>query len=224
MVRLAFQSSLEEALHAAGVDMSCFAAAVTDTLTTFVPSLVSVQLSMGDQPLTRLSSPVMGSMLLPGGVMRRSDFAGFAKAQTTLYLPRGSRLETVIRRLPDDEAYSPRTLLNALFAGPTEAEKAAGLGRLMPEGLSDADILGISVAEDTLLVSFSARAAERIRGSELDQHLMCRGLVSALCELMHVRRVRFFFGGDTAETLGGPIFWGGEFLYGSGLTDIAGGE
>ena len=224
MAQLRFLPSLEGALQAANIDTACFAAAITCTLTTFVPSLTAVQLSIGEQPLTSLSSPIMGSLLFPGGVMRRTDFASFVNAQATLYLPRGNRLETIIRRLPDETAYNPRTLLIALFAGPTEAERASGVTPLLPDGLSDADILGISVADGTLLVNFSARAAERIRESELDQHLMCRGLVSALCELMNVRRVRFFFGSDTTETLGGPIFWGGEFLYGSGLTDIAGGD
>ena len=224
MVRLRFLPTLEAALQERGLDMASFAAAVTCTLTTFVPSLVSVQLTVGDQPLTSVYSPAMGSLLFPGGVARRADFAAYIKAQTRLYLPDGDRLTAVIRRLPDDEAYHPRTLLHALMAGPTAAELSAGITPLLPEGLSDADILGIAIDGDLLLVHFSLRAAERIRESELNQHLMCRGLVSALCELMSVRRVRFFFGGDTVEALSGPIFWGGEFLYSPGLTDIAGGD
>lgn len=224
MVRLRFRPELERALQAAGVSPACFAASVTCTLTTFVPSLASVQLFAGDQPLTSVSGPAMGSLLFPGGVTRRADFTAYINAQTTLYLPGGGHLNAVIRRLPDEEAYHPRTLLLTLFAGPSEAERAAGLTPLMPEGLTDADILGVSFTGDTLLVNFSTRVAERIRESELDQHLMCRGLVGALCELMDARRVRFFFGGDALETLNGPIFWGGEFLYSPSLTDAAGGE
>ena len=214
----------DPAVTASGVDMACFAASVTCTLTTFVPSLVSVQLSLGDQPLTSIPSPLLGNLLFPGGVMQRADFSDAIRAQATLYLPRDTRFAAVTRRLPDEEAYHPRTLLLALFAGPTADEQAAGLTALLPEGLGDADILGISVENGTLLVNFSARAAERIRESDKDQHLMCRGLVSALCELMRVKRVRFFFGGDPAETLNGPIFWGGEFLDSETLTDMAGGE
>ena len=224
MATLRFDSSLEQALRNAGVDTACFAASVTCTLTTFIPSLASVQISVGNQPLTSVSGQVSGSLLFPGGVMRRADFADYIRAQATLYLPREDRLVSVTRRLPDAEAYHPRMLLLTLFAGPTAAEAADGVSALLPEGLTDADILGIAVDGDTLLVNFSARTAERIRESELDQHLMCRGLVSALCELMRVRSVRFFFGGDTVETLNGPIFWGGEFLYSPALTDTAGGE
>ena len=214
----------DPAVTASGVDMASFAASVTCTLTTFIPSLVSVQLSLGDQPLTSLSSPLLGNQLFPGGVMQRTDFSDAIRAQTTLYLPRDTHLAAVTRRLPDEEAYHPRTLLLTLFAGPTADEQADGLIALLPEGLGDADILGISIENGTLLVNFSARTAEHIRESDLDQHLMCRGLVSALCELMRVKRVRFFFGGDPAETLNGPIFWGGEFLYSETLTDMAGGE
>lgn len=224
MATLRFQPALEASLQAAGVDMACFAAAVTCTLTTFVPSLVSVQLTVGEQPLTSVYDPTMGSQLFPGGVMRRADFAAYIQAQTTLYLPRGDHLIAVTRRLPDDDAYHPRALMGALMAGPTASEQAEGIGPLLPEGLSDADILGISVDGNTLLVNLSARAAERIRESDLDQHLMCRGLISALCELMGTPRIRLFFGGDTVEALNGPIFWGGEFLYSPHLTESSGGE
>ena len=224
MATLRFQPALEEALQAAGIDLFGFAAAVTCTLTTFVPSLASVQLTIGEQPLTSIQSQAMGNQLFPGGVTRRADFASAIRAQATIYLPRGDRLTAVTRRLPDDDAYHPRTLLGALLAGPTADEQAAGLSPLLPGGLSDADILGIAVDGDTLLVNFSARAAERIRESDLDQHLMCRGLVSALCELMGTPRMRIFFGGDAIEALNGPIFWGGEFLYSPGLTAPTGGE
>ena len=224
MVTLRFAPSLDAALSTAGLDTACFAASLTCTLTTFIPSLTAVQLYIGDQPFTSVYGPETGSLLFPGGVMRRADYAPLIRAQVAFYLPRGGRLETVVRHLPDDEAYHPRTLLLALMAGPTAAESQAGWSPLLPGGLSDADILGISVEGDTLLVNFSARAAQCFSDSELDQHLMCRGLVSALCELMDVRRVRFFFGGDTVGTLRGPIFWGGEFLYSPGLTDTAGGE
>ena len=224
MVTLRFKPSLEETLQAAGTDLACFAAAVTCTLTTFVPSLASVQLTVGGQPLTSLHDPTMGSQLFPGGVTRRADFAAYIQAQATLYLPQGDHLVAVTRRLPDDDAYHPRALLGALMAGPTAAEQAMGITPLLPEGLSDADILGIAVDGDTLLLNLSTRAAERIRESDLDQHLMCRGLVSALCGLMGTPRIRFFFGGDTIETLNGPIFWAGEFLYGPMLTESSGGE
>ena len=224
MATLRFDPALNAALTERGIDTACFAASLTCTLTTFIPSLTAVQLYMGDQPLTSVSGAVTGSMLYPGGVMRRADFAPLIKGQITIYLPRAGQLQAVTRRLADDDAYHPRTLLLALMAGPTAAEQEAGWSPLLPGGLSDADILGISVEEGTLLVNLSARAAERISESDLDQHLMCRGLVSALCELMNVRRVRFFFGGDTVQTLNGPIFWGGEFLYAPGLTDTTGGE
>lgn len=223
MAQLHFLPALESELALRNLDLASFAASLSCTLLTFVPSLSSVQLYIGEQPLTTAYSPAMGTLLFPGGVMRRSDFSPYMKAAMTLYLPRAGKLEAVTYRLSDDEAYHPRTLLRTLMAGPTATEQVLGFTPLLPDGLSDADILGISAEGDTLLVNFSARTADLIRESDLDQHLMCRGLVSALCKLMHVRRVRFFFGGNTAQALGGPIFWGGEFLYSPDLTDTAGG-
>ena len=224
MATLRFSAALTAALERKGLDMACFAASVTCTLTTFVPSLASVQLIVGDQPVTNASSQRMSSLILPGGVARRADFAAYIRAQANVYLPQRGKLEAITRRLPDDDAYHPRALLLALMAGPTDDEREAGVTPLLPEGLSDADILGIAVSGDTLLVNLSARAADRIRESELDQHLMCRGLVSALCELMKTPRVRFFFGSESVETLNGPIFWGGSFLYNPSLTQAAGGD
>lgn len=220
---LHFVPELEERLSASNVDFACFLAALTDTLTGFVPSVTAVCMDVGGQPLTSVYNAALGSLLFPDGVVKREDFSAYPRMRTTLYLPLDGHLKRVSRSLPDDDAFHPRTLLRALMTAPSAAEREAGFAPLLPEGLSDADILGLSVVEDTLLVNLSARTAEAIRVSGLDQHLMCRGLVSALCEQMGTRRVRFFFGGDAAQTLDGPIFWGGEFLYSSDLTETAGG-
>lgn len=213
MLSLYFPGSWEAALRAANVDPACMAASLTCTLTTFIPSITCVSLYVGETLTTSVYNASLGSVIFPGGLMRRADFTPYLKTRTTFYLPRDGRLEAVGRSVADTDAYHPRALLLALMDGPTPAEAAEGFTPLLPAGLTDADILGLAVTDDTLLVNLSARFAQAIEASELDQHLMCRGLVAALCERMNVRRVRFFFHGESVGTLGGPIDWGGAFLY-----------
>ena len=43
--------------------------------------------------------------------------------------------------------------------------------------------------------------------------------MNTLCQSKSLRRVRFFFDGQSVETLGGQILWGGEFLLCPGLID-----
>ena len=87
----------------------------------------------------------------------------------------------------------------------------------LPEGLTDADVLGLSVENGTLLVNLSARYGEVIRQSDLDQRLMAYSMVNTLCERLNVRRARFFFGGEAVDSLGSALCWSGEFLYHCGL-------
>ena len=88
----------------------------------------------------------------------------------------------------------------------------------LPPDLTDADILGLALQEDTLLVNLSARYAEVIRTSNSDQRLAAYAAVNTLCEMLNVRRVRFYFGDKQVETLGTDLCWDGEFLYNPALT------
>ena len=127
------------------------------------------------------------------------------------------------RAMSAPSAYHPRALLLLLLDGPTEAEAATQLAPTLPSGLTDADILGLSVVDDTLLVSLSERFARIIADSSMDQRLMCRSMVSTLCRCMNVRRIRFFFGGMPRGDLNSSIDWSGEFLYVAETTTPLGG-
>ena len=88
---------------------------------------------------------------------------------------------------------------------------------MLPAGLTDADILGLSIEGDTLLINLSARYADMIRKSAMDQRLMAYAIVNTMCDGLQIRRVRFFFGSQSVETLGGSLIWSGEFLRTPGL-------
>lgn len=200
---LHFTSDVLNRLPAAGCDPVAAFAAITATLTTFVPSLQQVCILVGNGALTSLYSPEHGALLFPGGLLHRSDFSHLLMAQQSVYILEEQGLIRRLHALPYRSAAHPRAVLLSLPG--------------LPAGLTDADILGLSVTGDTLLVNFSARYAEVIRTSGLDQRLVAYSLVNTLCELLQVRRVRFYFGGQAVDSLGGSVCWSGEFLPRSGL-------
>ena len=203
---LHFTADVEARIAAAGCDPVAVFASVTTTLTTFVPSLQQVCILVGDGALTTLYSPVLGSCLFPGGLMTRETFAHTLMGQATVYRPEGSSLSPVTVGLPYRSAVSQRAVLMAM----------AQLG-ILPADLTDADVLGLSVQSSTLLVHFSARYAEVIRASGMDQRMMAYAMVTTLCEMLDVRRVRFYFGGEALDSLGSDLVWSGEFLYNPAL-------
>ena len=103
---------------------------------------------------------------------------------------------------------------------PTRQELDAGLEPVLPDGLGDADVLGLAIEGDTLLIHLSARFAELLgtQAAEWEQQA-CYAMVNTLGEALGVKRVRFFFGGGMLEELGGRLYWGGEFMLNPSLID-----
>ena len=200
---LHFTADVQHRLLSAGCDPSAVFAAITYTLTTFVPSLQQVCILVGDGALTSLYSDALGSLLFPGGLMNRHTFSHALMGQTTVFIPEGQRLSARMLALPYRSASSPRTLLQALAAPELSA---------LPPGLTDADILGLTVQDGVLLINLSARYAEVIRHSGLDQRLAAYAAVNTLCRMLNVQRVRFYFGGTQIDSLGSALCWSGEFF------------
>ena len=211
-VTLHFTADVLSRLQAAGCDPVCTFAAITTTLTTFVPSVQQVCILMGDGALTSLYSPALGSLLFPGGLQTRADFARTLMHQAVLYMPGEEGLLAQTVALPYRSAGNPRQLLLTMSA----------LGAI-PGGLTDADILGLAVREDTLLVNLSQRYAQVIRDSGADQRLVAYSMVNTLCETLGLRRVRFYFGSAQVDALGGTLLWSGEFLYNPAMILPSGG-
>ncbi len=205
---LHFSADVQNRLRAAGVDPACTFAAITTTLTTFVPALQQVCILIGDDALTSLYSEQLGSMLFPGAIHTRQHYAHALMAQTTVYVPDGSGLTAQTLSLPYRQAFSPRALLLAMAAPAVGA---------LPEGLADADIQGLAVQDGTLLIHLSARYGEVIRASGMDQRLMAYAAVNTLGDILNLRRVRFYFGGEAVENLGADLIWDGEFYVIPGL-------
>lgn len=200
-ITLHFTADVENRLRSAGCDPACVFAAITTTLTSFVPSVQQVCILVGDGALTSLYSPTLGSLLFPGALQTRAGYAHALMTQATLYQPDGIQLAHRSIALPYRHADNPRALLL----------HASALGAI-PQGLTDADILGLAVRDGVILVNFSARYGEVIRQSGTDQRLVAYAMVNTLCHALHQRRVRFYFASVPAEDLGSDLVWSGEFI------------
>lgn len=204
---LHFTADVLDRLALSGCDPVCFFASLTMTLTSFVPSLQQVCFLSGNGALTTVTSPVHGARLFPGALHMRSHYANLVMGQGTLYIPADTGLTARTISLPHRSTLSPRTLLLRL------SECGA-----LPQGLTDADILGISVHDGTLLINLSDRYSERLRTAP-DQRLAAYSVVTTLCQPLELHRVRFYFSGSAVDSLGSDLTWSGEFMYRPGMAE-----
>lgn len=220
MLNLYFRPDLAQTLNRAGIDSACFMASAVATLTTFIPAISSVRIYVGEKTIASLTHPVHGSVTFPGGFMQRSHFQGYFMGQATVFFSRGQQLSAVTRAMPDDDVLSPRELLLQLMAGPTQDELDMGIEPALPEELTTEDVLGLMLEGDTLLVNLSGRFAQLVRENAASwEQVVCYSMVNTLCRATGAARVRFYFDGKVTETLGGSLYWGGEFLYNPGMID-----
>lgn len=202
-VVLHFLPDTASRLEQAGLDPTCFFGSIVLTLTTFVPNLAQVCLMMGDSPLTVLRSNT-GQTNHPGGIYFRQDFAALLMDPVNLAVRSGDTLTWASVPLPPASSHSPRDLLRALAALPEECA-------VLPQSITDADLLGLSMEDDTLLIHFSASARDLMARSPLPEKTMAYAMVNTLCARMNVKRVRFFFDSAPVNTLQGALTWSGEF-------------
>ena len=220
LITLSFTEDAEERLAEAGLDMACTLAALTYTMTTFIPGIAAVCVRIGDKLLTELKSASFGTVSVLGGLLRREFFSPFLRGSAEVYLAKAGRLQACEHPVDRDMEENPRTLLKALMAGPTAREREAGLEATLPGNVFEDDILGIAREGDTLLVNLSESFRAEIQSAGADrERLLCYSMVNTLCTGTGSRRVCFFFEGEQVEQIAGTVYWAGEFLNNPGLAD-----
>ena len=214
LITLSFRDELQELADGWQTDISCLAAAVTLTLTTFVPGTAAVCFRIGEKPMTELSSSRFRIGTILGGLMRRNIFETFLTGSTAVFFEKDGRLVRTEKPVDRETADSPRVQLTALMQGPDSRETEKGLVSPLPEGIKEDDLLGIAPEGDTMLVNFSSHCREEIaaQGPEKEM-LLCYAIVNTLCENNGMKRVCFFFEGEQAEWIAGEIYWAGVFMY-----------
>lgn len=225
LVTLRFDAALYDMLATMGVPRaSCFAS-LTYTLCTYLPNMTGITVYVGDERVDHVMLGATEGILFENGIQRRAHYAPYLMDDAALYLTDagGERLVAVQRPVPFYLRRNPRELLNMLWRGAGSEDRPAGAQPLLPAGvLTDADILGLSLVDGTLVVNLSD--GFRTAGAGLSvqkERLLAYGLVNTLLCGNRASRVCFFVGGKPFEGFTGDIDWHGLFYENRGL---AGGQ
>lgn len=216
---LRFKEELNAALINAGITRSVMMAALCCTLTTFLPGIEGVEISIGKERITTLTPSGTytgaGEMIaFPEGLMRRRDFSGFLLEECSLYFAGGDgKLRRTYRPVPYYEAYSARSLVEQEMLGPQPFDSVTGLSPVLPQGLRPADLLGVAFEDNVILLNFSSQLLSLCQDMPPEaERAMIYGLTDTLCELPGVRRVALFIQGNQPDSLGGEMYLPGDFL------------
>ena len=220
LITLSLREDAPALLKEGKTDMACFAAAMTYTLTTFIPGVGAVSIRIGDTPVTELKTERFDALTALGGLVTRAMVEPFLTSSVTVYFARNGILCECERPVARRNTDSPRYQLCALMEGPDATELEEGIIATMPAGVHEDDILGVAAEGDTLVVNLSEsfRAEIQAQGKEAET-LICYSMVNTLCKNTGVKKVRFFFEGEQVGTVAGTIYWAGEFMYNIGLAE-----
>ena len=220
LITLSLREGTEAILAEGRTDLACFAAAMTYTLTTFIPGTTAVCIRIGDKPVTELKTARFNAVTALGGLVTRPAVEPFLMSNVTVYFARNGILCECERPVARRSVDSLRAQMCALMDGPDATEMEEGISATLPDAVREDDILGIAAEGDTLLVNLSERFRAEIQERGRDEEtLICYSIVNTLCKNSGMKRVRFFFEGEQAEYVAGTIYWAGEFMYNIGLAE-----
>lgn len=216
MARIAFDASLIAMLEREGLSEWQLYASLTYTLTGFVPDLDGLIVLLGDGQLTRTGRN--GSEVsFTGGEMTRSLYPDAVCRLAAAYMSaQDGGLLRLLRPLDQLSAVSPRALLGELFKGPAEWEE--GAARVLPDGVSIDDILGIRISGGEAAVNLSSnfyRCCQSLTAQQ-EQNLIY-AMVNTLTELPSVSAVRFQVEGETVDHLVSALFLRGALMRNPGI-------
>ncbi len=214
-ILLKFDSALWDMLQNVGVPRVNFLASICDTLTTFIPNIAGLTVVVGEERIDHVMMGATDGVLFTDGLIRRADFAPFLLDNATLYFanPNGDGLVATRRPIAYYKRTNPRALLLELFAGPGEADSVQQLGSVLPTNtLGDADILGLALSEQTLLLNVSTKFSQALTGLSGQQ---ARQLAYAIANTLlcsdRAKMLCLFQSGLNLPSPPGDVDWSGVF-------------
>ena len=223
---LRFSDRLNTALTDSGITRSVMIASLVCTMTTFLPGIDGLEVRIGSEKIISLtpSGTYTGAgdtLLFQEGLLRRRDFTPFLLAHCVLYFANSQgKLTRVYRPIPYYEAHNARALIQQLMLGSQVFDSQINLQPVLPAGLRDADLLGVSYENGTVLLNFSAQMqslSKEMDGAQ--ERRMIYALVNTLCEMQDVRKAAVYILGSQPETLAGEVYLPGDFLPNYNLID-----
>lgn len=168
------------------------AAALTYTLTDFIPDIDGVELAARANPASY-------------SAYRPVDFADLLGNRVLVYLPNspgGITMSGVERVVPQDDADDPYTRMRVLLAGPVDTD-TRDVWPAAPAGVSIADVKAVYTAGDVIVVDLSGSVAEVLQEASVeDERVFVFSIVNTLTDFAGVRRILFLLDGKRTEYLG----------------------
>lgn len=216
MVRLAFDPSLIATLEREGLSAWQLYASLTYTLTGFLPDVDGLIVRLGDGQLMRTERNGQ-EIILSDGEMTRSTYPDAVCRLSVVYLSSSDGgLMKLHRPMDQVSAVSPRALLGEVFEGPAGWEE--GAARVLPDGVSIDDVLGIRIADGEATVNLSSNLYKCCQSLTAQQEkALIYSMVNTLTELPSVSSVRFQVEGETVDYLVGSIYLRGALLRNPGM-------
>lgn len=214
-VVLSFENTLYDMLSAMNVPLASLMDSLCYTLTTLIPNTNGITMYIGGERQEHVMLGATEGILFADGVMQRTHFAPLLMDMATLYMPDadGVRLNAIQRPIPFYQRSNPRALLRELFSGPQVADPQQESAALFPHAtLTDADILGISLMDQVLILNLSPafEAAGDGISPEQDRQL-AYSMVNTLLQSVRANRLCVFVGGKPAQGFSGEVDWQGMF-------------
>lgn len=216
MLQLVFDPSMIVPLEREGLSAWQMYAALTYTLTGFVPNVEGLIVLIGDGQLNRVER---GDQIITftGGEMNRTMYPDAVGRLTEIFLTcTDGGLIGLSRVLDQKGADSPRALLNELLRGPASWEKNAA--RVFPDGVSIDDILGVRVLDNMAFVNLSSnlyRCCQSLNAQQ--ERSLIYAIVNTLTGLERISAVQFQVEGETVDSLVSELFLRGPLLRNTGL-------
>ncbi len=216
LVQLSFDASLIAMLEREGLCEWQLYAALTHTITGFVSDVDGLIISLGDGLLTRTVRDGK-ELSFTDGRMSVASYPDAVCRLCTVYMGTADGgLRGVQRPLDQVQASFARARLKLLFDGPQIWESEAA--RIMPDGVTADDILGIRIAYGEAVVNLSSNFYRCCQGlTPQQERVLIYAMVNTLTELSDVSAVRFQVEGETVDHLTDTIFLRDALMRNTGI-------
>lgn len=214
VLQLAFAYNLQDMLDAYGISMEQCTASLCATLTTFLPQISGVQITVGGVAADPLLLTDDESAETDAELLRRAEVSAKLLDYCTLYFPTQTegKLVSVLRPVAYGQTTHPRTLLHELSRGPQPCDSRQDVQGVLNGEWTDTAMLGFALSEQTLLVNFAPAFSSALDGMDAHQErALAYAMVNTLCADAHVKNVCFFQSGSQFEGFSGEIYWAGLF-------------
>ena len=194
-------------------------AAIIYTLTSFIPGVVTVSLSIAGQPVTSIE----GLTRLYDGI-QRSDFTGYIGSSAPLYFAdkNSDLLLEVSRSMEQETTWSARARVLEMLKGPMQGD-GENVWPVMPAGISENDILSVDVYADTAYVNLSQHFKDSCAGlSAKNEMLLVYAIVNTITAMDGISKVQFLVEGQQVQRLAGTLCLADPMLKNYGIIKKSG--